>query len=74
MDKVVNVNLNEGMDSMVRVLNYLRRKEINIRAIDMKRVYEDDILVKISFDESLEDEKILSHLEKLYDVKKVEII
>ncbi|MEF9951468.1 MAG: ACT domain-containing protein [Clostridium sp.] len=74
MGKAVKVNFNQGMDSMVRVLNYFRRKEVEVLSIDMRMVSKSDIQVEIFFDNSMEDERILSHFEKLYDVKSIEIV
>ncbi len=74
MEKVVNISFNQGIDSMVRVLNYLRRKEIEINSVNMEKVNSQDVNVKIVFDGSVSEEKILSHLEKLYDVKNIELL
>ncbi|MEF9934116.1 MAG: hypothetical protein RSA01_03785 [Clostridium sp.] len=74
MGKAVKVNFNQGMDSMVRVLNYFRRKEIEVLSIDMKMLSKSDLEAMISFDNSMEDERILSHFEKLYDVKSIELV
>ncbi|KMT22707.1 ACT domain-containing protein [Clostridium cylindrosporum] len=74
MEKVVNVNFNQGMDSMVRVLNYLRRKEIDVKSVNMEKVNGNDITVSISFHESVSEDKILSHFRKLYDVKDIQMM
>lgn len=74
MGKLANINLNQGIDSMVRILNYLRRREINIVSVDMKKTDEKNVDAKIIFDDSVSEEKILSHLNKICDIKSVEIV
>lgn len=73
MKKVVNIKFNQGIDSMVKVLNYLRRKEIEVDEVSMKREDKENIIVNISFGEGVSEEKILSNLKKLYDVESIEI-
>lgn len=74
MGTLANIKLDQGIDSVVRVLNYLRRREINIISVDMKKTNEKNVDVKIVFDSSISREKILSHLEKIYDIKSVEVM
>lgn len=74
MGRLANIKLNQGIDSMVRVLNYLRRREINIISVDMKKINEKEVDAKILFDDSVSKEKILSHLNKIYDIKSIEIV
>lgn len=74
MKKVVNMKFNQGIDSMVRVLNYLRRKEIEIEAVSMEKINSKEVNASITFNESISEEKILSHLKKLYDVKSIEFV
>ena len=74
MGKMVNINFNQGIDSVVRVLNYLRRKEIEVKSVNMEKINSQEVNMKIQFDKSVSGEKILSHLKKLCDIKSIEIV
>lgn len=62
MKKTVNARLTSGMDSFLRAMGVIRRKEIYLHGISMS----DDLLTITVREEDLDN--VLAHLSKLADI------
>ncbi|SHH17346.1 ACT domain-containing protein [Tepidibacter thalassicus] len=74
MENRVYARLNQGIDSFIRVASVLRRKEFNVKEINM--ISEDSF---INLDIVLEDEgylvnKMVNQISKLVDVKEIRVL
>lgn len=70
---MVCAKLNQGIDSFVRVSNFLRRKEINIKEINMQVKDNNDVQLNITFQEDCSIENVLNYISKLQDVYEVKV-
>lgn len=70
----VCARLNEGMDSFVRIVNYLRRKEIGIKSINMRSLEGSIISLNMDFTDEHSSKYILNNILKLEDVEDIEVI
>ncbi|MGL6105078.1 ACT domain-containing protein [Romboutsia sp.] len=74
MDKVVYADLNQGIDSFVRVTMTLRRKEINIQSIRMITDSNNNASIELTINEDVSSiETVLNYMSKLHDVENIEI-
>lgn len=69
----VCARLNEGINSFVRIVNYLRRKEIGIKSINMKSMEGSIIYLNMVFGDEYSFNYILNNILKLEDVEDIEI-
>lgn len=69
----INAKLNEGMDSFVRIVNYLRRKEIGINSINMRSSEGSTIYINMDFGDALSTKYIINNISKLEDVQDIEV-
>lgn len=69
MSRTVSFKVSSGMDSAVRVLTTLRRKQFNIREFSMKEIDSKNSEFKITLeDEKLGLERAILQMQKLVDV------
>ncbi|WDV45956.1 ACT domain-containing protein [Clostridiaceae bacterium M8S5] len=75
MTKSIKAVLNNGLDSMVRLTNILRKKEYRIKDIHMTS-YENsrcvDLLLTIYEDEDTGVKRIINQMKKIHDVYDIE--
>lgn len=69
----VCARLNEGIDSFVRIVNYLRRKEIGIKSINMKSSEGSIIYLNMVFSDDHSSKYIINNISKLEDVDDIEV-
>lgn len=69
----VCARLNEGIESFVRIVNYLRRKEIEIKSINMKSLEGSIIYLNMDFGDEYSSKYILNNISKLEDVEDIEV-
>lgn len=69
----VCARLNEGIDSFVRIVNYLRRKEIGIKSINMKSSEGSIIYLNMVFGDDHSSKYIINNISKLEDVDDIEV-
>lgn len=69
MSRTVSFKVSSGMDSAVRVLTTLRRKQFNVREFSMKEIDSKNSEFKITLeDEKLGLERAILQMQKLVDV------
>lgn len=74
MEKIIYADLNQGIDSFLRVALTLRRKEISLNSIKMLKDENQNMTIELVFDDKYTSvEVIVNHLNKLYDVENIEI-
>lgn len=66
--------LNEGMDSFVRIVNHLRRKEIGVQSINMNSLEGSIVHVNMVFSDKYTSNYIVNNISKLEDVENIEVI
>ncbi|OFI05534.1 hypothetical protein CLOACE_16170 [Clostridium acetireducens DSM 10703] len=71
---VIQATLNQGIDSFVRVANYLRRKEFAVKKINMEALKENRVDLKIEFEDKHKQDSIVSFLSKLQDLNEIEVL
>lgn len=69
----VCARLNQGIDSFIRVTSVLRRKEFNIKEINMKSQSSHIDLDIVVYDEGLTG-SVVKQMSKLADVKEIKVI
>jgi len=69
----VYARLNQGIDSFIRVTSVLRRKEFNIKEINMKSQSSHIDLDIVVYDDSLTG-NVVKQISKLADVKEIKVI
>lgn len=75
MSRVLYADLNQGIDSFVRVTMTLRRKEIDIQSIRMITDSDYNTSVELVINEDTSCiETVLNYMNKLHDVENIEII
>ncbi len=70
----VNARLSEGIVSFVRIVNYLRRKEIEIKSINMRSSDGSIIYINMDFSDVHSAKYIINNISKLEDVEAIEVI
>lgn len=70
----VCARLNEGMDSFVRIINHLRRKEIGMQSINMESLEGSIVHVNMVFNDKYPSSYIVNNISKLEDVENIEVI
>lgn len=71
---MVYAKLNQGIDSFVRVASFLRRKEFNVKAINMHSGDDSEIDVNIIFGDNYSINSVISYISKLEDVKEIKVL
>lgn len=70
----VRARLNEGIDSFLRLINYLRRKEIEIKSVNMKSLEGSIIYLNMVFSDEYSAKYVINNISKLEDVENIEVI
>ncbi len=73
MENRVCARLNQGIDSFIRVTSVLRRKEFNIKEINMKSQSDYIDLDIVVYDERLTG-SVVKQISKLADVKEIKVV
>lgn len=74
MKKMIFAELNQGIDSFLRVALTLRRKEISINSIKMLKDDNKITSIELVFDDKITPiETVVNYLNKLHDVGNIEI-
>ncbi|SCH72866.1 MULTISPECIES: ACT domain-containing protein [unclassified Romboutsia] len=74
MDRNLYANLNQGIDSFLRVAMTLRRKEIAIKAISMTTDKYENTGIKLTINEDKTSlQEVINYMNKLYDVKDLKV-
>lgn len=71
---MVSAKMNQGIDSFVRVSNFLRRKEVNIRKIHMELKDNNNVHLNITFNDECSVTNVLNYMAKLHDVYEIKIL
>lgn len=75
MGRVLYADLNQGVDSFVRVAMTLRRKEIDIQSIRMITDSNYNTSVELVINEDTSSiETVLNYMNKLHDVENIEVV
>lgn len=72
MERKVYANLNQGMDSFLRVAMTLRRKELEVEAMSMSR--ENSGMHLIINDEITSLDEVVNYMRKLHDVTDLKVM
>lgn len=73
MDINLYANLNQGIDSFLRVATTLRRKEITIKSISMITDNYKNTGMRLTIDEEEASvQEVINYMKKLYDVRDIE--
>ncbi|QJA08349.1 hypothetical protein HF520_05030 [Romboutsia sp. CE17] len=73
MDINLYANLNQGIDSFLRVATTLRRKEITIKSISMITDNYKNTGMRLTIDEEETSvQEVINYMNKLYDVRDIE--
>lgn len=73
MDINLYANLNQGIDSFLRVATTLRRKEITIKSISMITDNYKNTGMRLTIDEEEASvQEVINYMNKLYDVRDIE--
>ncbi|MGL5313293.1 MAG: ACT domain-containing protein [Peptostreptococcaceae bacterium] len=74
MEKIIFAELNQGIDSFLRVALTLRRKEISINSIKMFKDDNQITSIELVLDDKITPiETVVNYLNKLHDVGNIEI-
>lgn len=74
MLKSISARLNNGLDSLVRVTNMLRRKEFQIKDISMTSALDgcySDLIITIYEDDKLGVNQAINQIKKIHDVYEI---
>ena len=72
MKRNVYANLNQGMDSFLRVAMTLRRRELEVESMSMLR--ENGAMHLTINDETTSLEDVINHMKKLHDVSDLKVM
>lgn len=72
MKRNVYANLNQGMDSFLRVAMTLRRKELEVESMSMSN--ENCGMHLIINDETTSLENVINHMRKLHDISDLRVM
>lgn len=73
MDINLYANLNQGIDSFLRVATTLRRKEITIKSISMITDNYKNTGMRLTIDEEEASvQEVINYMKKLHDVRDIE--
>lgn len=74
MNRDVYANLNQGIDSFLRVAMTLRRKEVDIQSIQMIKDDKQNVGLQLRINEKKTDlNDVINHMMKLHDIKEIRI-
>ncbi|WP_066507199.1 ACT domain-containing protein [Abyssisolibacter fermentans] len=74
MQKTIKAQLKNGLDSLVRVTNILRKKEFNIKDISMTSTSNrccSDLIITIYENEGLGVKQVINQMEKIIDIYEI---
>lgn len=76
MSKTLSINTNNSTDTVIRIMNVLRRKGFCIKGIDMKESIEkySNLFITIDAQNGFDVQQAVLHMKKLEDVYEVKVI
>ncbi|GAA0727585.1 ACT domain-containing protein [Clostridium malenominatum] len=71
---VLYAELNQGIDSFVRIANFLRRKNIGVKSVNMESENDSNINLKIVLQDEALVNYVINNILKLEDVENIRIM